>query len=51
MGRCWLGTDMLDAYVNTDLLEAYAGMLIKAELLGGARMLTEQGAFRHALWF
>jgi L-fuculose-phosphate aldolase len=41
-GSIILGADMLDAFVNTDLLEAYAGMLIKAEALGGARMLTEE---------
>ena len=40
-GSIILGTDMLDAFVNTDLLEAYAGMLIKAEVLGGARMLSD----------
>ncbi len=39
-GSIVLGTDMLEAFVNTDLLEAYAGMLIKAETLGGARMLS-----------
>ena len=41
-GSMVLGVDMLDAFVNTDLLEAYAGMLIKAAVLGGARVLTKQ---------
>ena len=41
-GSIVLGADMLDAFVNTDLLEAYAGMLIKAEILGGAKRLADE---------
>lgn len=36
-----LGSDMQDAFAKTDLLESYAGMLINADSLGGAHMLTD----------
>lgn len=36
-----LGSNMQDAFAKTDLLESYAGMLINADSLGGAQMLTD----------
>ena len=36
-----LGQSMQDAFAKTDLLESYAGMLIKTKSLGGAHMLTD----------
>lgn len=41
-GSLMLGEDMTDAFVKMDMLEAYAGMLIKAAALGGAQSLTDQ---------
>ena len=41
-GAMTLGSDMHDAFVTIDLLEAYCGMLIKAALLGGAYVLTDK---------
>ena len=41
-GSLVLGQTMLDAYVKLDLLEAYAGMLIKAAQLGGAYVMNDQ---------
>jgi len=37
-----LGADLQDAFVKADLLESYAGMLIKADSLGGAHMLSDK---------
>ena len=39
-GAMVVGTDMHEAFVTIDLLEAYCGMLIKALTLGGAYVLT-----------
>ena len=39
-GAMTLGTDIHDAFVTMDLLEAYCNMLIKALSLGGAYVLT-----------
>ncbi|MDD5018110.1 MAG: class II aldolase/adducin family protein [Eubacteriales bacterium] len=41
-GAMVLGANLPDAYAKTDLLEAYAGMLLKAELLGGASVLSDK---------
>jgi len=41
-GSLVLGEDMMDAYVKVDLLEAYAGMLMKATQLGGAYVMTDK---------
>lgn len=41
-GSMVLGETMPDAFIKTDLLEAYAGMLIKSSLLGGACMMTDE---------
>lgn len=41
-GSVVLGTDMHDAYAKVDLLDNYAGMLIKASSLGGAHALTDK---------
>ena len=37
-----LGTDMADAFAKQDLTEAYAKMLVHAEVLGGARVLSDK---------
>ena len=41
-GPMVLGRNMADAYEKLDLLEAYAEMLMKATLLGGADILTDK---------
>ena len=41
-GALVMGADMQDAFAKTDLLETYAGMLMKADSLGGAVRLTDE---------
>ena len=41
-GLMVMGANMQDAFAKTDLLETYAGMLMKCETLGGAKILTDK---------
>lgn len=41
-GSLALGSDIEDAFARMDLFEAFAGMLIKAEALGGAKPLSAE---------
>lgn len=41
-GSLVTGRDMADAYAKMDLFEAFAGMLLKAQMLGGAKPLTDE---------
>lgn len=41
-GSLVIGRDLEDAFNKLDLFEAYAGMLLKAQLLGGAKALSDE---------
>lgn len=40
-GSLLTGRDIVEAFNRLDLFEAYAGMLLRAQLLGGAKALTD----------
>jgi L-fuculose-phosphate aldolase len=45
-GSLVLGRDMREAFERLDLFEAYAGMLLRAQLLGGAKPLSDAELLR-----